>query len=119
MPGTHHARPASCPRVPTRAGVTGAVGGGAHVGLPEHRVKTGSGTPQCGEHRSPSTRGELGGLCEQERALWVLRVASSPGISCCPQDSVSALLEQTAVELEAVEKKLEESRSTLTSGESW
>ncbi|KFU92852.1 Protein KIBRA, partial [Chaetura pelagica] len=33
-------------------------------------------------------------------------------------DSVSALLEQTAVELEAVEKKLEESRSTLTSGES-
>ncbi|KAJ7401988.1 Protein KIBRA [Pitangus sulphuratus] len=34
-------------------------------------------------------------------------------------DSVSALLEQTAVELEAVEKKLEESRSTLTSGESW
>uniref|UniRef100_A0A663MTX8 WW and C2 domain containing 1 n=1 Tax=Athene cunicularia TaxID=194338 RepID=A0A663MTX8_ATHCN len=32
-------------------------------------------------------------------------------------DSVSALLEQTAVELEAVEKKLEESRSTLTSGE--
>ncbi|KAM9265820.1 protein KIBRA isoform 3-T3 [Cariama cristata] len=39
--------------------------------------------------------------------------------SCSPQDSVSALLEQTAVELEAVEKKLEESRSTLTSGESW
>ncbi|XP_053935640.1 protein KIBRA [Cuculus canorus] len=34
-------------------------------------------------------------------------------------DSVSALLERTAVELEAVEKKLEESRSTLTSGESW
>ncbi|NWV00277.1 KIBRA protein, partial [Upupa epops] len=34
-------------------------------------------------------------------------------------DSVSTLLEQTAVELEAVEKKLEESRSTLTSGESW
>lgn len=34
-------------------------------------------------------------------------------------DSVSALLEQTAVELEAVEKKLEESRTTLTSGESW
>ncbi|XP_010185670.1 PREDICTED: protein KIBRA, partial [Mesitornis unicolor] len=34
-------------------------------------------------------------------------------------DSVSVLLEQTAVELEAVEKKLEESRSTLTSGESW
>ncbi|EOA98409.1 Protein WWC1, partial [Anas platyrhynchos] len=34
-------------------------------------------------------------------------------------DSVSALLEQTAVELEAVEKKLEESRSTLTSGENW
>ncbi|KAM6357148.1 protein KIBRA isoform 1-T1 [Alca torda] len=34
-------------------------------------------------------------------------------------DSVSALLEQTAVELEAVEKKLEESRSTLTGGESW
>ncbi|KAM6251443.1 protein KIBRA isoform 2-T2 [Porphyrio hochstetteri] len=34
-------------------------------------------------------------------------------------DSVSALLEQTAVELEAVEKKLEESRSTLTSRESW
>ncbi|XP_025061471.1 protein KIBRA isoform X6 [Alligator sinensis] len=34
-------------------------------------------------------------------------------------DSVSALLEQTAVELEAVEKKLEESRSTLTSGETW
>ncbi|XP_030359637.1 protein KIBRA isoform X2 [Strigops habroptila] len=34
-------------------------------------------------------------------------------------DSVSALLEQTAVELEAVEKKLEESRSTLTTGESW
>ncbi|KFP91555.1 Protein KIBRA, partial [Apaloderma vittatum] len=33
-------------------------------------------------------------------------------------DSVSALLERTAVELEAVEKKLEESRSTLTSGES-
>uniref|UniRef100_A0A8C3KWP8 WW and C2 domain containing 1 n=1 Tax=Chrysolophus pictus TaxID=9089 RepID=A0A8C3KWP8_CHRPC len=34
-------------------------------------------------------------------------------------DSVSALLEQTAVELEAVEKKLEESRTTLTGGESW
>uniref|UniRef100_A0A669PPL0 WW and C2 domain containing 1 n=1 Tax=Phasianus colchicus TaxID=9054 RepID=A0A669PPL0_PHACC len=32
-------------------------------------------------------------------------------------DSVSALLEQTAVELEAVEKKLEESRTTLTGGE--
>uniref|UniRef100_A0A8B9TB32 WW and C2 domain containing 1 n=1 Tax=Anas platyrhynchos TaxID=8839 RepID=A0A8B9TB32_ANAPL len=32
--------------------------------------------------------------------------------SCSPQDSVSALLEQTAVELEAVEKKLEESRSS-------
>ncbi|XP_025061455.1 protein KIBRA isoform X3 [Alligator sinensis] len=38
--------------------------------------------------------------------------------SCAEKtDSVSALLEQTAVELEAVEKKLEESRSTLTSGE--
>lgn len=34
-------------------------------------------------------------------------------------DSVSALLEQTAVELEAVEKKLEESRSTLLIGENW
>ncbi|XP_072846368.1 protein KIBRA isoform X2 [Pogona vitticeps] len=34
-------------------------------------------------------------------------------------DSVSALLEQTAVELEAVEKKLEESRSTTISGENW
>uniref|UniRef100_A0A8C8REB3 WW and C2 domain containing 1 n=1 Tax=Pelusios castaneus TaxID=367368 RepID=A0A8C8REB3_9SAUR len=32
-------------------------------------------------------------------------------------DSVSALLEQTAVELEAVEKKLEERKSTLTSEE--
>ncbi|XP_025061452.1 protein KIBRA isoform X2 [Alligator sinensis] len=40
--------------------------------------------------------------------------------SCAEKtDSVSALLEQTAVELEAVEKKLEESRSTLTSGETW
>jgi len=46
-------------------------------------------------------------------------VVSSREASCSPQDSVSALLEQTAVELEAVEKKLEESRSTLTSGESW
>ncbi|XP_066469996.1 protein KIBRA isoform X2 [Tiliqua scincoides] len=34
-------------------------------------------------------------------------------------DSVSALLEQTAVELEAVEKNLEESRSTLLIGENW
>ncbi|XP_042307856.1 protein KIBRA isoform X3 [Sceloporus undulatus] len=34
-------------------------------------------------------------------------------------DSVSALLEQTVVELEAVEKKLEESRSTLLSDENW
>uniref|UniRef100_A0A8D0GTV5 WW and C2 domain containing 1 n=1 Tax=Sphenodon punctatus TaxID=8508 RepID=A0A8D0GTV5_SPHPU len=34
-------------------------------------------------------------------------------------DSVSALLEQTAVELEAVEKKLEERRSTLMPGENW
>ncbi|KAJ6668070.1 hypothetical protein lerEdw1_016391 [Lerista edwardsae] len=34
-------------------------------------------------------------------------------------DSVSALLEQTAVELEAVEKKLGESRSTLLIGENW
>ncbi|XP_053145828.1 protein KIBRA isoform X2 [Hemicordylus capensis] len=34
-------------------------------------------------------------------------------------DSVSALLEQTAVELEAVEKKLEDSRSTLVIGENW
>ncbi|NXA32274.1 KIBRA protein, partial [Eudromia elegans] len=41
-------------------------------------------------------------------------------VSCTGKtDSVSALLEQTAVELEAVEKTLEESRSTLTSGESW
>ncbi|NWI09522.1 KIBRA protein, partial [Crypturellus soui] len=41
-------------------------------------------------------------------------------VSCTGKtDSVSALLEQTAVELEAVEKKLEESRSTLTGGESW
>ncbi|XP_067422721.1 protein KIBRA [Emydura macquarii macquarii] len=41
-------------------------------------------------------------------------------VSCAEKtDSVSALLEQTAVELEAVEKKLEESRSTLTSGENW
>ncbi|KFQ04447.1 Protein KIBRA, partial [Leptosomus discolor] len=52
-------------------------------------------------------------------ALQVVRVVSSQQASCSPQDSVSALLEQTAVELEAVEKKLEESRSTLTSGESW
>nr|XP_033783203.1 protein KIBRA [Geotrypetes seraphini] len=35
------------------------------------------------------------------------------------RDSVSALLEQTAVELEAVEKRREESRSTLCSGENW
>ncbi|KAJ7316266.1 hypothetical protein JRQ81_002428 [Phrynocephalus forsythii] len=34
-------------------------------------------------------------------------------------DSISALLEQTAVELEAVEKKLEESRSTMISEENW
>ncbi|XP_069510397.1 protein KIBRA [Ambystoma mexicanum] len=34
-------------------------------------------------------------------------------------DSVGALLEQTAVELEAVEKRLEDSRSTLTTEESW
>ncbi|KAH0629675.1 hypothetical protein JD844_011930 [Phrynosoma platyrhinos] len=34
-------------------------------------------------------------------------------------DSVSALLEQTVVELEAVEKNVEESRSTLLSGENW
>ncbi|XP_061472787.1 protein KIBRA [Rhineura floridana] len=34
-------------------------------------------------------------------------------------DSVSALLEQTAVELEAVEKKLEESRSSLLTNENW
>ncbi|XP_034961055.2 protein KIBRA [Zootoca vivipara] len=34
-------------------------------------------------------------------------------------DSVSALLEQTAVELEAVEKKLEEGRSTLLTSENW
>ncbi|XP_025891482.1 protein KIBRA isoform X2 [Nothoprocta perdicaria] len=41
-------------------------------------------------------------------------------VSCTGKtDSVSALLERTAVQLEAVEKKLEESRSTLTSGESW
>ncbi|KFV02462.1 Protein KIBRA, partial [Pterocles gutturalis] len=52
-------------------------------------------------------------------ALQFVRVVSSQKASCSPQDSVSALLEQTAVELEAVEKKLEESRSTLTSGESW
>ncbi|KFZ61246.1 Protein KIBRA, partial [Antrostomus carolinensis] len=51
-------------------------------------------------------------------ALQFVRVISSQEASCSPQDSVSALLEQTAVELEAVEKKLEESRSTLTSGES-
>lgn len=51
--------------------------------------------------------------------LQSLRVISSQESSFSPQDSVSALLEQTAVELEAVEKKLEESRSTLTSGESW
>ncbi|XP_054833115.1 protein KIBRA isoform X1 [Eublepharis macularius] len=40
----------------------------------------------------------------------------------CPekmQDSVSVLLEQTAVELEAVERALEESRSTLHTGENW
>ncbi|KFV66389.1 Protein KIBRA, partial [Dryobates pubescens] len=61
-------------------------------------------------------------LQKQNRKSWVpcsLRVTSSQEASCSPQDSVSALLEQTAVELEAVEKKLEESRSTLTSGESW
>ncbi|KFQ89231.1 Protein KIBRA, partial [Phoenicopterus ruber ruber] len=52
-------------------------------------------------------------------AVQFVRVVSSQEASCSPQDSVSALLEQTAVELEAVEKKLEESRSTLTSGESW
>ncbi|XP_075756292.1 protein KIBRA isoform X2 [Pelodiscus sinensis] len=41
-------------------------------------------------------------------------------VSCTEKtDSVSALLEQTVVELEAVEKKLGESRSTLTSGENW
>ncbi|KAJ1127784.1 hypothetical protein NDU88_006177 [Pleurodeles waltl] len=34
-------------------------------------------------------------------------------------DSVCALLEQTAVELEAVEKRLGDSRSTLTAEESW
>ncbi|XP_029439691.1 protein KIBRA [Rhinatrema bivittatum] len=34
-------------------------------------------------------------------------------------DSVSALLEQTAVELEAVEKRREESRSTLCAEENW
>lgn len=49
-------------------------------------------------------------------AVWVVPLKDA---SCSPQDSVSALLEQTAVELEAVEKKLEESRTTLTSGESW
>ncbi|KFV53380.1 Protein KIBRA, partial [Gavia stellata] len=52
-------------------------------------------------------------------ALQSVRVISSQEASSSPQDSVSALLEQTAVELEAVEKKLEESRSTLTGGESW
>ncbi|KFW04896.1 Protein KIBRA, partial [Eurypyga helias] len=52
-------------------------------------------------------------------ALQFVRTVSSQEASWSPQDSVSALLEQTAVELEAVEKKLEESRSTLTSGESW
>ncbi|KAF7249147.1 Protein KIBRA [Varanus komodoensis] len=47
------------------------------------------------------------------------------GVACseppCTEkmDSVSALLEQTAVELEAVEKKLEESRSTLLNNENW
>uniref|UniRef100_A0A8B9TCC9 WW and C2 domain containing 1 n=1 Tax=Anas platyrhynchos TaxID=8839 RepID=A0A8B9TCC9_ANAPL len=51
-------------------------------------------------------------LQKQNRKMVSLKEAS-----CSPQDSVSALLEQTAVELEAVEKKLEESRSTLTSGE--
>lgn len=57
--------------------------------------------------------------CRDYGALQFVRVVSSQEASCFPQDSVSALLEQTAVELEAVEKKLEESRSTLTSGESW
>lgn len=61
------------------------------------------------------------GLFSPQRlgTLQSLRVISSQEASFSPQDSVSALLEQTAVELEAVEKKLEESRSTLTSGESW
>lgn len=61
------------------------------------------------------------GLFSPQRlgTLQSVRVVSSQEASCSPQDSVSALLEQTAVELEAVEKKLEESRSTLTSGESW
>lgn len=61
------------------------------------------------------------GLFSPQRlgTLQSVRVISSQEASCSPQDSVSALLEQTAVELEAVEKKLEESRSTLTSGESW
>ncbi|KFO91650.1 Protein KIBRA, partial [Buceros rhinoceros silvestris] len=55
----------------------------------------------------------------QKQNRTIQKVVSSQEASCSPQDSVSALLEQTAVELEAVEKKLEESRSTLTSGESW
>lgn len=61
------------------------------------------------------------GCCDQKgwALCSLLRVLSSQEASWSPQDSVSALLEQTAVELEAVEKKLEESRSTLTSGESW
>ncbi|XP_060096605.1 protein KIBRA [Heteronotia binoei] len=41
-------------------------------------------------------------------------------LSCAEKtDSVSVLLEQTAVELEAVERELEESRSTLLTGENW
>ncbi|KFZ56312.1 Protein KIBRA, partial [Podiceps cristatus] len=56
---------------------------------------------------------------KRQGPMQFVRAVSSQEASCSPQDSVSALLEQTAVELEAVEKKLEESRSTLTSGESW
>ncbi|KAF4789877.1 Protein KIBRA [Turdus rufiventris] len=56
-------------------------------------------------------------LCQKTLRVDVCTVDKSHLEECL--DSVSALLEQTAVELEAVEKKLEESRSTLTSGESW
>lgn len=69
----------------------------------------------------PFLQGEGGWdvLTRKAGCFAVQKVVSSQEASCYPQDSVSALLEQTAVELEAVEKKLEESRSTLTSGESW
>lgn len=59
------------------------------------------------------------GCSDQKVGCVAVGVLPLKEASCSPQDSVSALLEQTAVELEAVEKKLEESRSTLTSGEGW